>query len=152
MSQEQFKNYKVLKTKLITLFLLLLVTISYCQKKYDDLEIAKKEAEVSNKNILIILTGSDWCKPCIKMEKNVIENNEFIEYANQNLILFEINLPRHLDYDSKIVKNYIYLRDKYQTNSLPSLILVNSEGKEITKISNGLSSLEKVMKELKLHK
>jgi thioredoxin-related protein len=129
-----------------------LVTISYCQKKYDDLEIAKKEAEVSNKNILIILTGSDWCKPCIKMEKNVIENNEFIEYANQNLILFEINLPRHLDYDSKIVKNYIYLRDKYQTNSLPSLILVNSEGKEITKISNGLSSLEKVMKELKLHK
>jgi len=141
-----------LKTKLITLFLLLLVTISYCQKKYDDLEIAKKEAEVSNKNILIILTGSDWCKPCIKMEKNVIENNEFIEYANQNLILFEINLPRHLDYDSKIVKNYIYLRDKYQTNSLPSLILVNSEGKEITKISNGLSSLEKVMKELKLHK
>jgi thioredoxin-related protein len=86
------------------------------------------------------------------MEKNVIENNEFIEYANQNLILFEINLPRHLDYDSKIVKNYIYLRDKYQTNSLPSLILVNSEGKEITKISNGLSSLEKVMKELKLHK
>lgn len=141
-----------MKTKLITLFLLLLVTISYCQKKYDDLEIAKKEAEVSNKNILIILTGSDWCKPCIKMEKNVIENNEFIEYANQNLILFEINLPRHLDYDSKIVKNYIYLRDKYQTNSLPSLILVNSEGKEITKISNGLSSLEKVMKELKLHK
>ena len=119
MSQEQFKNYKVLKTKLITLFLLLLVTISYCQKKYDDLEIAKKEAEVSNKNILIILTGSDWCKPCIKMEKNVIENNEFIEYANQNLILFEINLPRHLDYDSKIVKNYIYLRD----NIKPTLYL-----------------------------
>lgn len=145
------KKCKALKTKLITLLLLLLVSISYCQKKYDDLEIAKKEAEISNKNILIILTGSDWCKPCIKMEKNVIENNEFIEYANQNLILFEINLPRHFDYDSKIVKNYIYLRDKYQTNSLPSLILVNIEGKEITKISKGTSSLEKVMKELKLH-
>jgi thioredoxin-related protein len=141
-----------MKNKLITSILLLLINFSFCQKKYDDWESAKKESEISKKNILIILTGSDWCKPCVKMEKNVIDTKEFIEYANQNLIILEINLQRHFDYNSKLVKNYIYFRDKYQTNSLPSLILVNSDGKEITKISSGLSSLEKVMKELAKYK
>lgn len=82
------------------------------------------------------------------MEKNVIKTEVFTAYANQTLIILEINLPRHWDYDSKVVKDYVFFRDKYQTNALPSLILVNSDGKEITKISSGLSSLEKVMKEL----
>ncbi|SFI04993.1 thioredoxin family protein [Halpernia frigidisoli] len=137
-----------MKTKITTSILLLFFTFSFSQQKYDDWEIAKKESQISNKKILIILTGSEWCKPCVKMEKNVIENTEFISYANLNLIILEINLKRHMDYDTKLVKDYVYFRDKYQANSLPSLILVNSEGKEISKISTGLNSLEKIMKEL----
>ena len=147
-----YKNKKKLKIKIITSILLLLVNFSFAQKKYDDWEVAKKESEISNKNILIVLTGSEWCKPCVKMEKNVFQANEFIEFANQNLIILEVNLPRHWDYDSKVVKDYTFFKNKYQTNSLPALILVNSDGKEIIKISDGLHSLEKVMKQLKMHK
>ena len=86
------------------------------------------------------------------MENNVIKAKEFIDYANENLVIFEINLPRHWNYDSKVVKDYEYLKNKYQTNSLPSLILVDNEGKEIMKMTNGLNSLEKVMNQLRLYK
>lgn len=137
-----------MKKKLLASILLLLINYSFSQKKFNDWELAKKESEISKKNILIILTGAEWCKPCVKMEKNVIKTEAFTEYANQTLIILEINLPRHWDYDSKVVKDYVFFRDKYQTNALPSLILVNSDGKAITTISSGLSSLEKVMKEL----
>jgi thioredoxin-related protein len=138
--------------KLIILILFILVNISFAQNKFDDWESAKKNAESTNKNILIILTGAEWCKPCVKMENNVIKAKEFIDYANENLVIFEINLPRHWNYDSKVVKDYEYLKNKYQTNSLPSLILVDNEGKEIMKMTNGLNSLEKVMNQLRLYK
>ncbi len=138
--------------KITILLLFILTNISFAQNKYDDWEIAKKNAESSNKNILIILTGAEWCKPCVKMEKNVIQAKEFIDYANENLVIFEINLPRHWNYDSKIVKDYERLKNKYQTNSLPSIILVDKEGKEIMKMTSGLNSLEKVMNQLRLYK
>ncbi len=138
--------------KLIIVTFLFLANFSFAQNKFDDWELAKKQSVLSNKNILIILTGAEWCKPCVKMEKNVLKANDFIEYANQNLIIFEINLPRYQNYSTKIVKDYNYFKNKYHTNTLPCLILVDSEGKEITKISSGLNSLEKVVKQLKLHK
>ena len=138
--------------KIIILSLFILANVSFAQNKYDDWEVAKKESESSKKNILIILTGAEWCKPCVKMEKNVIDSKEFIDYANENLIILEINLPRHWNYDSKVVKDYERFKNKYETNALPSLILVDKDGKEITKMTSGLNSLEKVMKQLRLHK
>ncbi|MDO5656392.1 MAG: thioredoxin family protein [Flavobacteriaceae bacterium] len=132
--------------KLLFLFTFLLSLHANAQiTKVDDWETAQNEAISQNKNILIILTGSEWCKPCIKMEKNVIETSDFENYANNNLILFEINLPRHQDLNSKIYKDYNYFKNKYQTNALPSLILVESDGKKIAKMTNGVTSKEKVL-------
>lgn len=139
---QQMKN-------IIILSLFILTNTCFAQNKYDDWEIAKKESESSKKNILIILTGSEWCKACVKMEKNVINSNEFIEYANENLVILEVNLPRHWNYDSKVVKNFERFKNKYKTNSLPSIILVDKDGKEITKMTSGLNSLKKVMNRLK---
>jgi thioredoxin-related protein len=134
------------------LFLLLFFFYStsvYSQiEKNTNWEIAKNKAELSNKNILIILTGSDWCKPCIKMEKKVIHTPQFEEYAKNNLEIFEINLPNHFDYSSEIIKEYEYFKNKYQSNALPSLILVDKNGNELGKVSKGVFSIEKVISTL----
>ena len=92
-----------------------------------------------------------WCKPCIKMKKNVIETIEFEKFANENVEIFEINLPRNQDLNSKVVKDYNYFKNKYQTNALPTLILLNNVGKELLKISDGLSTKEKVISKLSKH-
>lgn len=137
--------------KIFFALILILSNASVAQNRFDDWEKASKQSDLLKKNILIILTGAEWCKPCIKMEKNVLSTTDFIEYANQNLILFEINLPRHQDYSTKVVKDYNFFKNKYQTNTLPCMILVNNKGEEITRISKGLDSLEKVMGQLKIH-
>lgn len=85
------------------------------------------------------------------MKKNVIETIEFEKFANENVEIFEINLPRNQDLNSKVVKDYNYFKNKYQTNALPTLILVNNVGKELLKISDGLSSKEKVISKLSKH-
>ncbi|WP_407405282.1 thioredoxin family protein [Chryseobacterium sp.] len=113
--------------------------------KNNDWNTTQVKAQKSGKKILIILTGSDWCKPCIKMKKNVIETTEFEIYANENVEIFEINLPRNQDLNSKVVKDYQVFKDKFKTNVLPTLVLLDNNGNELVKISDGLASKEKVI-------
>lgn len=141
---------KRLNRQIITFLFLLTNPLLYGQvTKLDNWETAREKAETENKDILIILTGEEWCKPCVRMEKDVIEQADFVEFANNSLVIFEINLPRHLDLNSKVVKDYNYFKTKYQTNSLPSLILVDKNGTEKTRITNGRLSVDNVIKKLK---
>ncbi|MCG1036512.1 thioredoxin family protein [Polaribacter sargassicola] len=109
-------------------------------------ELAKKE----NKQILIILTGSEWCIPCKKMDKKVIKNPEFENYAEQNLVIFLIDLPGGgLVINSKVYQDYEKFKNKYQSNTLPSLILTKSDGTKIKTLKGKMYRIENVMKQLK---
>jgi len=141
---------KRISRPIITLIFLFVNNFLYGQvTKIDEWETARRKAEQENKKILIILTGTEWCKPCIKLEENVIEQTDFIEFANKNLVIFEINLPKRLELTSKVAKDYHNFKTKYETNSLPSLILVDEKGNEKTRITNGRMSAAKVIDQIK---
>lgn len=135
----------------IILFLFLIQTVNGQEvemiiKWEEAKELAKKE----NKRILIILTGSEWCAPCKKMEKKVIKNPQFINYAQQHLIVFIIDLPGGgIIYNSKINQDYEKFKNKYKSNALPSLILTEPDGTKIKTLKNKMFQLENVMKQLK---
>lgn len=138
------------QTFLFQVLFLFIFTTSQAQiQKSPDYETAKAEAKNQNKDILIVLTGSEWCKPCVKMKKNVFENQAFIDYANEHFVILELNLPRHWDMDSKLYKDYDFFKQKYQTNALPSLILLDSDEKLKAVISEKLTSFDKTMEKLK---
>lgn len=131
------------------LFVLSFSTTQAQLKKSPDYETAKAEAKKENKDILIVLTGSEWCKPCVKMKKNVFENQEFISYANEHFVIFEVNLGRHWDMDSKLYKDYAFFKEKYQSNALPTLIVLDSNEVRKAVISEKLTSFESTMDKLK---
>jgi thioredoxin-related protein len=68
-----------MKSLINTILFLFLIQVCLAQKVplITDWDKAKELAEKGNKQILIILTGSEWCAPCKKMDKNVIENDKF---------------------------------------------------------------------------
>ncbi|CDF79509.1 thioredoxin domain protein [Formosa agariphila KMM 3901] len=110
---------------------------------------AKELAEKENKQILIILTGSEWCAPCKKMDKKVIENPEFKKYAEENLIVFLIDLPGGgLVINSKVYQDYEKFKNKYESIALPSLILTENDGTKIRTLKGKMFRLENVMKQL----
>ncbi|HCQ12673.1 thioredoxin family protein, partial [Flavobacterium sp.] len=58
--------------KKIGLVVMLLVSsIGFSQNWKSSLEEAKIEAAKENKQILLVFSGSDWCAPCMKLEKNI---------------------------------------------------------------------------------
>lgn len=114
-----------------------------------DWDQAKELAERENKKILIILTGSEWCAPCKKMDKNVIANAAFKKYAEEHLILFLIDLPGGgLVMNSKVYQDYVRFKKQYQTNALPALILVDKNGDKIKTLTGRMFNLENVLNQL----
>jgi thioredoxin-related protein len=141
-----------MKTFINTILLLFLIQIGNAQEveMITEWKEAKELAKKENKRILIILTGSEWCAPCKKMDKKVIENPEFEKYAEQNLIVFLIDLPGGgLVINSKVYQDYVKFENKYQTNALPSLILSENNGTKIRTLKGKMFRLENVMKQLK---
>lgn len=97
-----------------------------------DFDKAKTEAIQNHKFIVINFSGSDWCGPCIKLKRDVLDTPEFLEYANKNLALVRADFPRlkKNQLDKKQTALNEALAEKYnQEGKFPLTVLVGSDGK-----------------------
>ena len=101
-----------------------------------DFEAAKNQAAKENKPILMFFTGSDWCSWCQKLQKDVLEKDEFKEFAKSNVILLELDFPNDKSKQSdELQKQNAALGRKFKINGYPTMVLVASNGeKEIDRV------------------
>src|ERR1700754_3454643 len=59
-----------------------------------DFSQAKTEAIQKHQLILINFSGSDWCGPCIRLRKEILESDAFVNYASDHLVLVRADFPR----------------------------------------------------------
>ncbi|HEK20511.1 thioredoxin family protein [Mucilaginibacter sp.] len=99
-----------------------------------DFNETQKEAQRTHKYILINFSGSDWCGPCIRTRKEILETKTFEDYAAEHLLLVRADFPRQkknqLPKDQ--VKRNEALADKYNPNGeFPLTLLVDENGKVV---------------------
>ena len=96
-----------------------------------DYEQALAAAKAGNKCVLLDFTGSDWCGPCIQMNKVVFSKAAFLTYAEKNLILVEVDYPQHKKLPEKVTKQNERLMHEYgiDNSGFPTVILLNPDGK-----------------------
>ncbi len=99
-----------------------------------DFNEAVSEAAKSHKYILINFSGSDWCGPCIRERKEILENDVFEKYASEHLVLVRADFPRQKknQLSKEQTKKNEELADKYNPDGkFPYTILVDEYGKVI---------------------
>jgi thioredoxin-related protein len=64
------------------------------QEWHTDFEEARKVAVQNDRNIILVFKGSDWCAPCIKLDREIWETMEFKDYAKEHFVLLEADFPR----------------------------------------------------------
>ena len=92
---------------------------------------AKLEAEKENKKLILVFSGSDWCIPCIKLEKEVWENSTFNEYAKDNYVLFRADFPKRKKnkLDNITQKRNDMLAAEYNPKGyFPFVVIMDSQG------------------------
>lgn len=89
--------------------------------------VAKSKQE--NKFLVILFTGSDWCGPCKRLEKNVLNTEKFKTYADKKFVLYKADFPRNTDLVSEENKKQnAKLQQEYSQQSLPTIVVVDSQG------------------------
>ena len=99
-----------------------------------DFEKAKQIAREKHQLILLNFSGSDWCGPCIRMKKEIFENEQFSKMADAKLVLVNADFPRNKknQLQKDIKKQNEALADKYNPDGqFPYTVLLDIDGKVI---------------------
>ena len=59
-----------------------------------DYETALSQAKKEHKTVMLYFSGSDWCKPCILLRREIFDTETFQEYAKGNLVPVKLDFPR----------------------------------------------------------
>ena len=116
--------------KLLLVFIAILFTTGITWS--GDFSTAQKQAAQEHKLILINFSGSDWCGPCIRLRKEILESTTFESYASDHLVLVRADFPRQKK--NQLSKDQVKLNealaDKYNSNGkFPYTLLVDENGK-----------------------
>ncbi len=117
---------------LLIIGFLFLTTISNAQNWGNNIETAKEVAKKENKNILLVFSGSDWCAPCIKLNKNIFQSEVFKLEAEKKWILVKADFPKKKAnlLSPQLTENNKKLAEKYnKAGNFPLVVLLNPDGK-----------------------
>jgi len=125
-----------MKLTALIMFLYLGLT-SFAQDWTYDIEEAKTQAKKNNKDILLLFSGSDWCAPCIKLDRQIWQSEQFKAHASEKLILVRADFPRRKsNKPSKAIqdKNNALAAEYNTSGYFPFVLLLNSEGEVLNKL------------------
>ena len=118
--------------KLILGLLLFTSIFIQAQNWQSNFEQAKEIATKEGKNIVLVFSGSDWCAPCMKLEKNIWNSEEFKAEAQQNWIIYKADFPKKKanQLSEELTQQNKQLAEKYNKGgSFPLVVLLDSYGK-----------------------
>ena len=96
-----------------------------------DYKKAQQEAKTSNKFLLLDFTGSDWCGWCKRLEKEILSQSQFENYARENLVLLEVDFPRAKPQSPELRKQNQELAQQYQIEGFPTIVVLNGDGQKL---------------------
>ncbi len=98
-----------------------------------DYQVAKEEAGNNGKFVMLYFSGSDWCKPCIQLNKNILETETFSQYANGKFVPVKLDFPKmkkNRISKKKVIHNED-LAERYNPNGVFPLLVFLDKNEEM---------------------
>ncbi|MBT9392454.1 thioredoxin family protein [Hymenobacter sp. NST-14] len=100
------------------------------------LDAAFQQAKATNRPVLAVFSGSDWCKPCIMLKQEVFDKPEFEQFAKDKFVLARFDFPRSkknkLPAD-QTRQNELAAAKLNKEGSFPLVVLLSPDGKVLAK-------------------
>lgn len=101
-----------------------------------DISEAKSEALNQSQSIILVFQGSDWCAPCIKLDREIWHTDEFKAYADEHFVMLKADFPRKKQnkLSKEQEKHNNELAEKYNKEGFfPLVVVLDSEGNVLGK-------------------
>ena len=106
------------------------------QQWITDFDQARQIAQDQNKSIVLVFSGSDWCGPCIKLDREVWSAAEFQDQAQDHFVMLKADFPRkkqnQLSSEQQAKNNQLAERYNRQGN-FPLVVLISHQGQVMGK-------------------
>jgi Thioredoxin-like len=94
---------------------------------------AARRALMSEHPILVIFLGSDWDEMSQRLDRDVLKHRDFGGYTKLNFVLLKVDFPQQQLQPPDVQTANVELAARYKIKSLPTLLLVDAEGKELAR-------------------
>jgi thiol-disulfide isomerase/thioredoxin len=95
-----------------------------------DYEAAAARARANGRDMVVLFTGSDWCPYCVKLEREVLSQREFLDYATNRYELVEIDFPKDASRQTESVRAANQaLAKRFEVRGYPTVVLADPDGK-----------------------
>jgi len=116
------------------LFLLLIVALGGSARaqvlQYPDK--AFELAQASGKRVMLVFSGSDWCIPCIRFNKQILADSSFLHFAEEKLVLLEADFPQRKKIAAPLRSQYDSLAAAFNPQgAFPQVVLLSAEKKVV---------------------
>jgi protein disulfide-isomerase len=113
-----------------------------------DFEKAKAQAKAEKKWVLVCFVGSDWNDLSKHMRDEVFSKELFLKEATKQFVLVEVDFPEKVKQSDELKKQNLTLRERYQVQGFPTILILAPDGKEIAYTSYQSSGAEKFLANL----
>ena len=119
-----------------------------------DFEQAKTTAIQENKHILLVFSGSDWCRNCMLLDRDVFSDQVFESLSRETLVLVKADFPRkkrnQLSNQQKLHNEG--LAKKFNPNGeFPRVLLMDHEERVLFTSNYSPGHKDKFLAELNTH-
>ena len=123
----------MMKTSLILVLLFFVSVVPVnAQEWHTDISIAQQEAVNNDRPIILVFKGSDWCAPCIKLDKAVFKTETFQLYAKDHFVMLEADFPKRKKnaLTEELQNHNNALAEKYNRRGIfPLVVVLDKNGK-----------------------
>jgi thioredoxin-related protein len=131
-----FMIWEIIMRKKSRLFIAVLLLTSIAsattQGWTTDVNRARRQAASQKKDVLINVTGSDWCGFCIRLHDKVFAQDLFIKEAPKHFVMVEMDFPRGEEkkaaQSEELKKQNTQWKKKLKSRGYPTVFLVDSKG------------------------
>ena len=89
-----------------------------------DMSKAAERAEKEHKVIMLFFTGSDWCGWCIRLQNEVFKQADFKSWAQEKVVLVELDFPRNTPQSEDIKNQNVTLSQMFEVKGYPTVWFV----------------------------
>ena len=139
--------------KIILALIVMIIGINttIAQEWQTDINVAKEIANKENMPIILVFQGSDWCAPCIKLDREIWSTDTFKKYAKEHYVMLKADFPRRKKntLSETQTKKNAQLAEKYNKQGFfPFVVVLDSSGKVLGESSYKKTTPENYIKEL----
>lgn len=134
---------------LLLLLFCMITTFAQAQTTTNQAE-AIRWAKEKDKAILLVFSGSDWCQPCIRFDKNVLQEKAFQNYVEDALIVLKCDFPQRSQLSKETLQQNEALAERFNSKGeFPKLLLLDNTFEPIATLTYKSQATTQFIEEVK---